>query len=377
MSRIRVPDRELGYAEKTAMLGQWRAALDCRIRQPPSNSARRADKRQVARLPQMASTFFTNQWEEFGKGPYIRLLFLGIRDTGSTLYALEGLDNTVVRHVYSYITSQLATRITRTIPASCIANSLGLMVRYSYGRADGQSINVEPIHFKPKGGYVSFVSCGTIEFPDPAGRKITMMPFRFGDRSSIPDEFQAYYDCIEMCPYPEETVGQVGYLTINEGFVKNGSYIQRKGLHIERPEIIEQQANGEESCAFSPAPENTSSEHFEEPDRYKGGIYICSNVKHANKVWDALVDKNAKGLVEPDGGCEHLRKFIGVGTKLPENQLVWMTDRTPREEIAMKTSGHQQYFQVVASDISVWYENCYTQNPLVSIPEGVKIIKGD
>ncbi|KAI9359317.1 hypothetical protein DFJ73DRAFT_817841 [Zopfochytrium polystomum] len=59
--------------------------------------------------------------------------------------------------------------------------------------------------------------------------------------------------------------------------------------------------------------------------------------------------------------------------------MIWMTDRTPHESVPIEVPGtFRQYFRLVTSQVSVWYEEHSTKNELgVVPPETVVIVKGD
>ena len=93
-------------------------------------------------------------------------------------------------------------------------------------------------------------------------------------------------------------------------------------------------------------------------------------------LWDALVHKD-QGIVDFHGGGEHLRPFIGKGTKLKANEIAWLTDRTPHEGLPQKKGAHRQFFRLVTSNISVWFQQHSTPNPKVPLPGFVRIIQDD
>lgn len=69
--------------------------------------------------------------------------------------------------------------------------------------------------------YPNFGSVGL--FPKPCRRHCTMLPFVFGDKSSLPELFWPYWDLIEACVGRHLTFegcnserGRVGYLTVEE-----------------------------------------------------------------------------------------------------------------------------------------------------------------
>eukprot|EP00980_Cylindrotheca_fusiformis_P013885 scaffold3598_cov115-Cylindrotheca_fusiformis.AAC.21 len=101
---------------------------------------------------------------------------------------------------------------------------------------------------------------------------------------------------------------------------------------------------------------------------------MASSVANTSEVWDALVNKNAPGIVDEHGGCEYLRPFFGKGTKLQAGELIWMTDCTPHEALPQEVSGHRQFFRVVTPHVSHWYAAHSTKNPKVDLPSNVTVV---
>ena len=61
------------------------------------------------------------------------------------------------------------------------------------------------------------------------------------------------------------------------------------------------------------------------------------------------------------------------------NRLYWMTDRTPHESPPLKAGTSHQFFQLVMSEVSLWYEDHSTPNPngVKPDPKVTKIVKGN
>mmetsp|Transcript_41448 Transcript_41448/g.125510 ORF Transcript_41448/g.125510 Transcript_41448/m.125510 type:complete len:472 (-) Transcript_41448:336-1751(-) len=339
-----------------------------------------AQERQIEKLPAFASDVYPDA-DTFGWTPRLKTILLGVLDAGSPLGLLAGLEDQLVRRIFSNLTSEFAQRVTLTLPATCVARIGDRICRYKVGRPERHNTyeTIEGmVHVSEDDmtqGCVSFASCGSIDFPDPAGRNVNMLPFILGDKHSLPGDLQCYYSsAIEKCPFGDGDIGKVAYLTVHESYVQPGSAQRRGGLHIETPGLIAQDDNP----AFSPG-----SEHrwgmgvFFSPDRYEGGIFMASNIADTSEVWDALVDKKVKGIVDKHGGCEHLRPLIGPGTKLKANELIWMTDCTPHEALPQKETGHRQFFRLVTPNISHWFADHCTPNPKVPLPGHVVIVRGN
>lgn len=174
----------------------------------------------------------------------------------------------------------------------------------------------------------------------------------------------------EESQHAVDETGKVGYLTIHESYVDAGSAQRREGLHIEAPGVFK-----DNSCAMTPGEcRSWGNGVFWEPNRYVGGIYMASSVADTSEVWDALVDKNVKGIVDEHGNCEHLRPLLGPGTKLQANQLIWMTDCTPHEALSQPVGSYRQFFRVVTSDVTHWFAQHSTPNSRVPVPDHVTIV---
>jgi hypothetical protein len=164
-----------------------------------------------------------------------------------------------------------------------------------------------------------------------------------------------------------------------------GKSQRRPGIHIESPGVFKKTKPN--TTSFTPAEESFHLTEptltdwgrgkFYGPDLYEGGIYFASSVDNSTEIWDALVDKNVPGIVHRYGDCEHLRRFLGPGTKLRAGELVWMTDCTPHEALILDEPVYRQFFRVVGPQISHWYANHSTPNPLVPLPEHIIVVRGN
>merc|ERR1711974_63029 len=109
----------------------------------------------------------------------------------------------------------------------------------------------------------------------------------------------------------------------------------------------------------------------------QGGIYIASNLPNSSRAWDCRVDVSAIGRL---GDVEHLRGLMPEpGTDLEAGRLYWLTDRTPHESLPLKKGAFRQFFRLVTSQVSIWYANHSTPNPLGVKPDPAitRIVVGD
>jgi len=109
----------------------------------------------------------------------------------------------------------------------------------------------------------------------------------------------------------------------------------------------------------------------------QGGIYIASNLPNSCRAWDCRVDVSAIGRL---GDVEHLRGLMPEpGTDLEAGRLYWLTDRTPHQSLPLKKGAFRQFFRLVTSQVSLWYADHSTSNPLGVKPDPAitRIVIGD
>jgi hypothetical protein len=176
------------------------------------------------------------------------------------------------------------------------------------------------------------------------------------------------------CPIDEVEYGKVCYLTVREGFdsstMGENDYRNRKGIHVGSPEF-----KSNKLSSFSPGEEDFEGRGvFFTPDRFEGGIYMASSIDDNIVVYDALVDTKRSDIIDQYGKCDHIRPWIGDGVELKAGELIWMNDRTPYEEVNPFQGVNAQFFRLVTSGITHWFEKKSTANPAVSVPENVIIV---
>lgn len=80
------------------------------------------------------------------------------------------------------------------------------------------------------------------------------------------------------------------------------------------------------------------------------------------------------------GDVEHLRGLMPEpGTDLEAGRLYWLTDRTPHESLPLQKGAFRQFFRLVTSQVSLWYSDHSTPNPLGVKPDPTitRIVIGD
>lgn len=216
-----------------------------------------------------------------------------------------------------------------------------------------------------------------VEFPEPQGININMLPFVMDEIESLPREYQHYWPLISACgvtnsPYDHfasfylKKSNEIGFLTINEGLVPSGQTQRRGGLHVESP-------------GFLSTPSSHSFEHHHIPsfgggtDYHKnalsGGIFMASTLEKSCTIWNQTVAD--PGSIGPLGDIEHLRSELDSdeSRSLNAGELVWFTDMTPHESRPSEGDQFRQFFRLVTSNLSTWHARHNTHNRLLVVPD--------
>ncbi|KAJ8600525.1 hypothetical protein CTAYLR_009217 [Chrysophaeum taylorii] len=218
-----------------------------------------------------------------------------------------------------------------------------------------------------------------VAFPEPTGIYCNMLPIVIGDIDSIPENMRHYACILAACPVSRSEWDEIGYLTIDERDVEEGTTQRRPGLHAEAtPNLLP--ANFEPADDTWPTLAWGAGYYVEDCERlghFEGGLFFASNVARSTRVWNCRA--NGKAPRGPLGGIDHLRPALGPGVDLDEGDLVWITDQTPHEARPVDVpGGKRQFFRLVTSKIDAWYADHSTPNPLGIVPpDYVTIVRGD
>ena len=230
------------------------------------------------------------------------------------------------------------------------------------------------------GVYASVIE-DPFSFPAPTGINVNMMPIMLGALATVPENLRHYIGLIAACPIMRSDWGRIGYLTIQESVMTaDGASQRRGGLHTEGGYVHgthkgEWRPVDRASNPMTIAWGRGSFAQSGECGHYIGGLYMASTVANSCRVWNARIDP---ALVGHLGDIEPLRSALGPGATLRAGELVWMTDLTPHESLPLPAGTARSYFRLVTSNISVWYADHSTPNPLgIQPPPHVQILAGD
>ena len=320
--------------------------------------------------------------------PITKAFLEGVYDEKCVLFRLIGLWN-ILREIWRHVKKYWRQNVfeTRSVRYKK-ATEKGDMVSY---------INLQnPDNYKQ---FPLFSDCKHLRlrlaFPKPENINITMMPFILSynfENSRLPKYLKAYWKslvskCISaflLNPNQENEFDKICYLTIHESEIENNSSQRRPGIHTERPGRIElrygsvdeiNKGQGNSIVQSTMAYWDGGFPHAN-MITVTGGIYMASNVADSCRVWDCqIMDDTCIGRL---GDIEHLRNLLPESEVMEPNCLYWLTDRTPHEPLPLKKKIYQQFFCLVTSQVSLWFEDHSTKNPLGVVPDPdiTKIVKG-
>jgi hypothetical protein len=189
---------------------------------------------------------------------------------------------------------------------------------------------------------VTYKAISRVLFPRRSDIRVNMMPIIFGDSASIPEHLHGYLPMISRCGLPP---GKLAYLTVHESMVSAGESQRRQGVHTE----------------------GTAGNSWGGGSWGASGVYMAST-DGSCRVWNSV---SSAGEVDEHGGL--LAPPSGDSQTMLPSTLYWMTDRTPHESLPVSSSRYRQFFRLVSDEVSVWWAQHSTANPL-GVQPGCRVL---
>lgn len=199
----------------------------------------------------------------------------------------------------------------------------------------------------------------TIKFPEYTGIRCMMMPYIQGDSNSLPDIYKPYADIIDNS-YLQK--GQIGWLTIDEGYVNAGK--SQRGYNstgIDRNVHIEVGIQRGAFCWGGSGTGTWGRSHKVTLERYTD-VLIANNISDTCRIWDKHESRQTA-----DGDLsEYIQDYpTDTGILMKEGELVKMSIFTPHECIPQKESGYRQFIRIIGQGVKGREEH-FTINPLMN-----------
>lgn len=183
---------------------------------------------------------------------------------------------------------------------------------------------------------------GLIQLPRFAGHRIMMMPFLMEEPvNSLPEMLGGWRLTVAIICARSSVKSGVGYLTIDEAFVRKGETHRRPGLHVDGP------------------------------GTYGGGGGYAKNGMFLAASHFGCIGVNGTFTEEPglDGSCEHFEKIPFFTDYFLGQHLYWCSPFALHKAVPMWQDTHRQFIRVsMPSDAQHHRE--YTPNPTGVQPTG-------
>jgi hypothetical protein len=215
-----------------------------------------------------------------------------------------------------------------------------------------------------------------IYLPPFSGTRVLMMPLRFEDLETLPDDLAHYkrtiQELIDISPVKEG----VGYLTIDEKVVKKGDTLRLKGLHVDgigedgRTDLGIWAITGLRNYIASMW--NDVNKKWWEGAAGIGGMLTVSSPAGC-RAWH----KDFKGKIGYNGDCEPLRKLFpnNEATVFESGVAYWCNASCVHESMLVEEDTERQFVRLSMPNDAPWYGS-YTRNPKGVEPTGPVIREG-
>lgn len=180
-----------------------------------------------------------------------------------------------------------------------------------------------------------------VRFPKFSGTRVMMMPFHIQyPVDSLPAYLKGYGEMVRCLKLGEPGIG---YLTVDEVFVKKGETHRRPGLHVD----------GYGSWGGGGG--------------WGGRGMILASTMQGCRAWQ----HESPIPVDSDGGLDHAREhFKDADSILMEpNTAYWCAPMAVHESIPQYIDWNRQFVRISMPNDFPWFEG-YTENPFGIKPEG-------
>lgn len=193
-----------------------------------------------------------------------------------------------------------------------------------------------------------------IEFPSFSGLRCLMMPYRQGDPSSVPAEYQAYAGIISSIFL---TRGDVGFLTIDESPVFAGS--PHRGDRAKFGRAIHTEAGRDPDKVYVWGGGTWGGNHAVTLDR-DVRILLANNLDDSCAVWDEEHEDTSS-----DGDIGHVADIYpySSATLMRAGEVHEIGILTPHESLPAKENYLRQFLRIVSSGVH-GREKYFTENPI-------------
>lgn len=195
----------------------------------------------------------------------------------------------------------------------------------------------------------------TIGFPTFSGVRCLMMPYIQGEPESVPAEYSAYSDILSKVFIRK---GDIGFLTIDESFAKQGA--PHRGARAKTDRAIHTEAGRRPGGVYAWGSASRGHSHNVTLDR-DVQILLANNVDDSCALWDAEHEKTSD-----DGDLGH----VAHAYPYSEAQLMKASEvhqigiLTPHESLPLLKDTNRQFLRILSAGVH-GREPYFTANPLL------------
>jgi hypothetical protein len=211
-----------------------------------------------------------------------------------------------------------------------------------------------------------FKACYEVKLPEYTGVRIMMMPVIIGNPDSIPEFVKQYRALFEaMCgdASASDHAGGVGYMTVDEQYVKAGKSSRRKGLHVDgagKETVIRRIPGGP---AEGTVVHVSGGRCFGAIGNGMLTVSTPSGCKAYNQTFT--------GRWGDEGECEHMRSqcMESASRVFEPSMMYWLDGLCVHESLPMDVDTRRQFVRLSLPSDGPWFEG-YTVNPTGILPVG-------
>ena len=170
-----------------------------------------------------------------------------------------------------------------------------------------------------------------------------MLPFRLDNIATLPDYLFEWFPTVKKMVAVSPCKSGVGYLTVDQKFVKAGETPRRSGLHVD-------------------------GVYLDGPGVWGGGPWgsikdgmITISDKVGCRAWRGTFE----GWPDSEGGCAHFAHLLGEPTIFEAGQMYWVGGLCIHESLPQPVDTFRTFVRLSMPSDAPWFEG-YTVNPRVS-----------
>ena len=192
-----------------------------------------------------------------------------------------------------------------------------------------------------------------IEFPKFTGVRCLMMPYIQGDPSSVPIEYEEYFDIIRSVFIKKD---DVGFLTIDESMVKKGG-IQR-GDRARTDRALHTEAGRRPNAMYGWGGWGSSEDVILDKDVE---VLLANSLNDSCAIWDAVHEDTS---FDGDIGHASLQYPYSEAIMMKAGDVHRIGILTPHEGLPVTRDTKRQFIRIVSSGV-YGMAPYFTVNPLL------------